>query len=393
MRFTKSLSVLLSGVGIALTSPVLAADVQVMAPNCLASHLSFPAKALASRGSVSLLSVDRNHLEKLALDKQKVHCGGFVDVSRQLRQHKIHGGTVQSFMTKRLATPQMKTQQVGYNIEHEAEVNALLSDVQPNVIWDTLTSLTSFNDRAGNSDNGVKAAHWLKDNFDKMAKDAGRSDVNSYFVDTGWWYKQPSVVTVVGADIDAPALVVGAHMDTLNYNKPGADDDGSGSATITEAARVVLNAKAKLKRPVYFIWYAAEEVGLVGSSYVVDDFLDKKIPVKAVAHFDMTGYRYHGKDTMWLLDDNVNTELTTFLDGLIKHYIGVGVGHTTCGYKCSDHASWNDGGFIAAAPFEAKFGEEDPYIHSSEDKMEHVSLEHMTNYTKLALAFVGEMAN
>jgi len=180
MSLTKPVSALLCGAGLALATPVLAADVQLMAPNCLANHLSFAAKTLAATNTVSLLSFDRKHLEQLALDKQAVHCGGFVDVSRQLHQHQAHGGTAQNFLAKRLAKPQLKVSQAGYKIEHEREVNALLAEVQPNVIWDTLTSLTSFDDRAGNSDNGVKAAHWIKDNFDKMAKDAGYTVVISH---------------------------------------------------------------------------------------------------------------------------------------------------------------------------------------------------------------------
>ncbi len=43
-------------------------------------------------------------------------------------------------------------------------------------------------------------------------------------------------------------------------------------------------------------------------------------------------------------------------------------------------------------PAEAKFENSNPYIHSSQDTMEKLSLEHMTDYAKLGVAFVTELA-
>ena len=376
-----------------VNTSIYASELKVVLPKCLATQVNFDVERLAKTDAYELMGLDRDYIEDLAKLKQKVHCGGFVDVTRKFNQTKKLNKNAQSFLQHFVDKPHFTDSHETYHIKHQAVVNSMLENVKSEVVWDTLTDLTRFSDRSASTETGVQAAEWIKDNFDKMANDAGRTDVKSYLVDTGWWYSQPSVVTVVGTHLDNDAVVVGAHMDTLSYDKPGADDDGSGSASITEAARVILNSKEKLSHPVYFIWYAAEEEGLVGSGYVVEDFLSKHIPVKAVIHFDMTGYRYHNKETMWLLDDNTNKSLTSFVDSLIKEYVGVKVGHTTCGYQCSDHASWNNEGIKAAAPFEAKFGEEDPYIHTGRDTMDYVSLNHMTNFTKLAIAFVGELAS
>lgn len=79
--------------------------------------------------------------------------------------------------------------------------------------------------------------------FDDMSETNGRTDTASFFVKTGSYYKQPSLVTVIGKDINAPAVVIGAHMDTLDGRMPGAGDDGSGSSSIMEMARVLLSSK------------------------------------------------------------------------------------------------------------------------------------------------------
>ena len=69
---------------------------------------------------------------------------------------------------------------------------------------------------------------------------------------------------------DEPGVVVGAHMDTLSSAvsiKPGADDDGSGSVTVLETARSLLSSGMHFKKPLYLIWYSAEELGLIGSQF------------------------------------------------------------------------------------------------------------------------------
>ena len=260
-------------------------------------------------------------------------------------------------------------------------------------MWDNLTKFSSSKDRYANSDNGVAAASWIKSQVEEIAKAAGRDDVSVYFIDTPG-YKQPSVVAKIGKGSGA-GIVVGAHMDTTNSSferKPGADDDGSGSMTIMESARTILSSGATFKKPVYFIWYSAEELGLIGSKNVVSEFKKKKIPVDAVIHFDMTGYAYKNEKTIWLIDDNVDKNLTAYLEKIITTYTKRPVSYTRCGYGCSDHASWTKGGYTAAMPAESRFEDTNPSLHSSRDTIDKLSIEHMTDYAKIATAFTVEMA-
>src|SRR5690606_20612563 len=128
-----------------------------------------------------------------------------------------------------------------------------------------------------------------------------------------------------------PAVVIGAHVDTLAADDepmPGADDDGSGTVSVLEAARLIINSGLTFKHPIYFIWYAAEEEGLVGSQHVVDNFLKQNIPVAGVLHFDCTGYVYQRDLTMWLMRDNTNPSLNKFMEALISTYLTHGFKYT-----------------------------------------------------------------
>lgn len=384
--------------GLLITTGAAVADAlpvveQVKMPQCLASHLPPSYRVLAENKDFRLVEVPKTAMDQLSLLADKVHCGRFINLSDQFIG--VNQTLVPKVAKKLVNATAKSTPAVKYTIQHKTEVEAALALVKPAAIEETLTYLSSYYNRSANTQTGEDAARWLQGSFEHMAAEYGRDkEIATYLVKTGERYAQPSVVTVLGKDIKAPAVVIGAHMDTLDGRMPGADDDGSGSASTMEVARVLLAAKQPLKNPVYIIWYAAEERGLVGSRYVVRDFLKKSIPVKAVMQLDMTGYRSKAEDsTMWVFKDYTDKELNNFTAELIKTYVKVPVGYSYCGYGCSDHASWDDEGFAATFPCETNFNDHNPYIHSKNDDMAKLNLEHMTNFARLGIAFAIELAS
>ncbi len=380
---------LLSLAVICVSSTAMAGDVRLVMPPCLEKSLSMiKHDVLSSSANLLLVALDDKKLEQVAIQAHITKCGGFMNVSDRMDAKNNSNAFLKKFTPVLLKDSPIKKRK----ITHESKVKDLLAKVEAKNIWHTLEGLTHFDDRYSRGDNGRKAALWIQEQFTSMVSDAKRDDVKTYFVETGGSYKQPSLVTVMGESLPGDAIVIGAHMDTLSYMKPGADDDGSGSSSLMETARVLLNSE-KLNVPIYFIWYSAEEMGLVGSQRVVKHFVKEGIKVKSVLQFDMTGYRRNDSDKMWMIGDHINQPLSQFVDSLIHKYIGVDVGWSNCGYACSDHASWTQAGYASAFPVESRFGEENPYIHTGNDTMAHVSLEHMSNFSKLGVAFVIEEAS
>src|SRR5690606_7435874 len=87
---------------------------------------------------------------------------------------------------------------------------------------------------------------------------------------------QPSVIlTIPGSTLPDEIVILGGHQDSTrsgcssnaNCVAPGADDDASGIAVLTEVIRVALANDFAPQRTVQFMAYAAEEVGLVGSDH------------------------------------------------------------------------------------------------------------------------------
>ncbi|MBI3189290.1 MAG: M28 family peptidase, partial [Ignavibacteriales bacterium] len=67
-------------------------------------------------------------------------------------------------------------------------------------------------------------------------------------------------------------IVIGGHIDSADPEIPGADDDGSGTAIVIEASRVLCLTP---KQSTYvFTCFGGEEQGLKGSSYFVEHFTE-----------------------------------------------------------------------------------------------------------------------
>lgn len=346
---------------------------------------------LFSDGNAAIVQVPDSKLE---LWSEFVHqhfglCGGFVDVTAELQEGKDASKLLRQYS----GIPALSPYSAPISVIYNDKVAALVAGTSSEFIASFLIQLTAFNDRSATTTNGTLAADFLADKATELGKKINGFQVRK--VATRTYPNQPSVVaTLLGSKPNLPAIVVGGHMDTLSNNKPGADDDGSGSAMVMEALRNVASSGARFERTIHFIWYAAEERGLVGSSNVVRDFKEKQTSVAAALQFDMTGWvNPSGLHEIYLTDDYTDAGLTQTLENIIKTYLPtVTIGHASCGYACSDHASWNAAQIPSVYPFESHHDDYNRRIHTSSDKMDYLSLEHMTKFARIGVAFLGQMA-
>jgi len=192
---------------------------------------------------------------------------------------------------------------------------------------------------------------------------------------------------------------LGAHQDSINQQDrlkgraPGADDDGSGVVTHMEALRVLLISGYQPLRPIKFQFYAGEEVGLLGSQAIAQEYQQNGRIVAGMFQLDMTGYPIPGAPDIGIVTDNVDPDLTNLVRGLVTAYSTLQSGDFECGYGCSDHASWNVAGYPSAIPFEMSQMPDFSRIHTPNDKLETVDYDHALEFVKLAIGFAVEMAH
>jgi len=102
------------------------------------------------------------------------------------------------------------------------------------------------------------------------------------------------VAKVEGSDpvLKDEVVIVGAHYDHEGKDNhgdvyPGANDNASGSAAVMELARAFRELEPKPKRTILFILFTAEEKGLLGARYYVDNPLFPLEKTVAMIDLDM----------------------------------------------------------------------------------------------------------
>lgn len=285
-----------------------------------------------------------------------------------------------------------------FSVDQQALVRPVVAKASEGEIRATIDALAAYNNRYYQSDTGVASAQWIGARWQQLAKNMPGASLRMV-AHSGW--KQPSVVlTVPGSEKPEEIVVLGGHLDSIagwggggNARAPGADDNASGIATVTEAIRLLGEAGFRPKRTLQFMGYAAEEVGLRGSADIAKQYKAAGTKVVAVIQFDMTNYPGSG-EPIYLLTDNVDASLTAHLKALVEAYTGVPAATTRCGYGCSDHASWTRSGFPASAAFESAFDTMNKNIHTDRDTIGNAGgdAKHSVAFAKLAAAFAIETA-
>lgn len=191
----------------------------------------------------------------------------------------------------------------------DPRIKAMVAAISPAELKSIDTKLVGFGTRNAFSETsstatrGVYAARaWIRSQFLAAAKNAGGRMTVSY--DT---YVQPktaytpravtisSVIAVLkGDDADGRTYVMSSHYDSRNsdgnnatLDAPGADDNGSGTSAVIEAARVM--AKTHFHGTIVFACFDGEEQGLFGSGHFAQVLKARGVKVLGDLNNDIIG--------------------------------------------------------------------------------------------------------
>ncbi|MFF9841077.1 M28 family metallopeptidase [Streptomyces sp. NPDC020422] len=140
-------------------------------------------------------------------------------------------------------------------------------------------------------------------------------------------------------------IMSGSHLDSVTAG-PGINDNGSGSAAILETALAVSRAQLQPTKHLRFGWWGAEELGLVGSKYYVNNLAStERSKIKGYLNFDMIGSPNPG---YFVYDDDPTIEQT-----FKNYYAGLGIPTEieTEGDGRSDHAPFKNAGIPVGGLF------------------------------------------
>lgn len=217
-------------------------------------------------------------------------------------------------------------------IQRDPIIEQLVSEVNADSLKSHINKLVSFGTRHTLSTTtepkrGIGAArNWVLSRFQEFAKQSeGRmtAKIDSWVLkpDGKRVDKDQDMGNVMGIlkgtdPNDDRIFLVSGHIDSRVSNvmnresdAPGANDDGSGTATVIELARVM--AKAKFSATIIFLVVSGEEQGLLGADYLAQKALDEKWNIEAIMNNDIVGSN-NSHDTR-IID---NTRVRIFSEGL-----------------------------------------------------------------------------
>ena len=145
-------------------------------------------------------------------------------------------------------------------------------------------------------------------------------------------------------------IVIGAHFDHLGYGgigsgslaknikeiHNGADDNASGTAALIELSRL-LSSKIKLNRSIIFIAFNAEEQGLLGSKYFVENPTVDISKIISMVNLDMIGRMRDNKLSIGGV--GTSKRFNDLIDSINKNY-NLDITKNSSGLGPSDHSSF-----------------------------------------------------
>jgi hypothetical protein len=163
----------------------------------------------------------------------------------------------------------------------------------------------------------LKTAGYLASELDRLGLQPGGTDDRDECADRGigddqcpfaqWFFAQPEdtlrtlnvIARLAGSDptLRNEYLVIGAHFDHVGIRTPvagdsiynGADDNGSGTASVLELAEAFADLDTPPARSVLFVLFSGEERGLLGSRYYVGSQEAPIGDVVSMINLDMVG--------------------------------------------------------------------------------------------------------
>lgn len=147
-------------------------------------------------------------------------------------------------------------------------------------------------------------------------------------------------------------IVIGGHYDHLGFGGNGtgtrapgihaphygADDNASGVASMLELAEKLRSKKDSLKNNFLFVAFGAEEMGLIGSKYFVNNLPIPDTLIKTMINIDMLG-RMKKDRSLQVNGVGTSIEGESIIDSLNTKY-NFKLGYSYEGYGPSDHSSF-----------------------------------------------------
>lgn len=272
----------------------------------------------------------------------------------------------------------------------DAFVESLIDEITVENLESTVQHLQNYGTRIYNTPEAKQAELWIKEQFELLGLNVITQDIN-------YEGSHKNVLAIQeGTSLPNEYILCGAHYDSYcnGDSAPGADDNASGTAGVLEIARIL--SQYDFDRTIIYCAWAAEEIGLVGSQFYANKAAENDMNILGYFNLDMIGYLAPDADFhIDLIYPDEAEFLANFYKQMCEIYLpDVSVERDFLSLGSSDHAAFNNYGFMGIFPFE-NIPYYSPYIHTVEDiiGLSLNSFEMAEKFVAASLASVATMSN
>ncbi|MFH1755442.1 MAG: M28 family peptidase, partial [Candidatus Latescibacterota bacterium] len=276
----------------------------------------------------------------------------------------------------------------------DSTIEAMVAQVEWSGVSDKIQWLVDFGTRYSYSANH----HAVAESIGGVFSDYGLQPVLSSFQynHTTMWNVEAIQTGTVYPD---SFFILCGHFDSISQSSlvsaPGADDNGSGVATVLTVAEIL--TQHEFEYSIRYICFGGEEQGLRGSQAYAAWAAGENLAIVGVLNFDMMGYWQPGVEMDLEIETNVASQwLAAAIVNAANLYTGAPYElHVYDGAWWGDHASFWSEGYAAVNHEEAwDWGDPDfnPYYHTTSDLLVYVDPVFTVGNIKIGVAALATLA-
>jgi len=285
-----------------------------------------------------------------------------------------------------------------YKPDGDPQIQEIVDQVSQQWYEGFIQNLQDFVTRYSSTDSCRAAEQWAIDAFASFGLE---TELFPFSYSGNTWYNP--IGRKVGTLYPDSIYIIGGHIDDTseipNTSAPGAEDNGSGSACVLEAARIL--SQYDFDCTIEFVLFSGEEQGLIGSEAYATYCFTEGRKLGGMLNFDMISYAgSYGWDTNIYSDQNFPAEvaLADLLAELTDYYstafsIRVNSSGPMSG---SDHYYFSYYGYPAPFSIDAQLWSAPdwyPWYHTSNDVISNLDLDFGTEVVRGGVATLATIAN
>lgn len=208
------------------------------------------------------------------------------------------------------------------------------------------------------------------------------------------------IATLSGQVQPESIVIVCGHFDSYSdvpYTlAPGADDNGTGTAAVLEASRIL--SQYQFRWTIMFIGFSGEEQWMLGSYHWVDSVaVPQQLKIAGVYNMDMFAYTAYDSNLMYVIRNLQSTPLAILAESVSVQY---NIGLELVNYWDEDCAGdnlpfWEQGIKSVFVLEDSEWGiwnGSNPFYHTTHDTIGNLRLGQLLRGTQLAVGCLAAMA-